>query len=235
MDKSSKTGKTGEGRDPLGGNAYDQIRKAIQDGRFFPGMRVTENEIAKWLNVSRTPVREAVFRLESDGLLTHRSRQGLTVAKLDYQSVIELYEMREVLEGTAAFSAASHASAAEIQTLREVLNIECSLGDSDPEKAAQSNRRFHQIIYHAAHNRYLLKSLNALGDAMILLGNTTLSLPERHASALEEHNKIVEAIEAGDAEAARDAAGAHIQAAQRSRLMMIIGDQDEPSAIDLMP
>ncbi len=226
MAKPAKTKSTGVNRDQLGGSAYDQIRDALGKGRFQPGVRVTENEIASWLNMSRTPVREAIFRLEAEGLLVHKPRQGLTVAELDYQAVIELYEMREVLEGTAAAAAAAHASPAEVEALREMLDIESKLSGDEPAKAAQANQRFHQIISHAAHNRYLLKSLSALSDAMILLGHTTLSLPGRHETALDEHKKIVEAIEAGNADAAREAASGHIRAAQRSRVMMILSGND---------
>jgi len=223
----AETGAPGQNgaRDPLGGSAYEQIRDAIRNGRLKPGDRVTESEIANWLKMSRTPVREAVFRLETEGLLTRQSRQGLTVAKLDYQAVIELYAMREVLEGTAAHSAALHASQPEVEALREMLEIERSIGEDDPTKAADANRRFHQIIYHAAHNRYLLKSLNALSNAMILLGHTTLAMPGRHATALEEHEALVEAIAARDAEAAQAAARNHIRAAQRHRVLMILSGE----------
>lgn len=231
MAKLSQTKLTGANRDQLGGIAYDQIREAFGKGRFLPGARVTETEIASWLKMSRTPVREAIFRLEAEGLLVHKPRQGLTVAQLDYQAVIELYEMREVLEGTAAAAAASHASPAEVDALREMLEIESQIIGDEPAKAAQANQRFHQIISHAAHNRYLLKSLSALSDAMILLGHTTLSLPGRHETALDEHRKIVEAIEAGDVNAAREAAAGHIRAAQRSRVMMILSGNDTSGAI----
>ena len=214
------------GRDPLGERAHERIREAIQDGRLAPGSRVRENEVAEWLGMSRTPVREAIFRLEAEGLLTHCSRQGLTVATLDYQAVIELYAMREVLEGTAGRLAALHASDAEVETLREMIEIEREVSSEDAVRATQANRRFHQLLHHAAHNRYLLKSLNALGDAMILLGHTTLALPGRHTTALKEHAALYEAVERRDPEAAEEAARRHIRGAQRYRLKMLLNDDD---------
>jgi DNA-binding GntR family transcriptional regulator len=213
-------------RDQLGESAYERIREAIRAGDLEPGHRITESDLARWLNMSRTPVREAISRLETEGLLTHVPRQGLTVARLDYQAVMELYEMREVLEGTAARFAAHHAAVAEIETLREMLDLEAEFGPSDARRGAEANRRFHQIIYHAAHNRYLLKTLNALGDSMMLLGHTTLALPGRHTTALEEHRLIVEAISARDADGAQQAACGHIRAAQRHRLKLLLaGDK----------
>ena len=209
-------------RDQLGESAYERIREAIRSGDLEPGHRITESDLARWLTMSRTPVREAISRLETEGLLTHVRRQGLTVARLDYQAVMELYEMREVLEGTAARFAAHHAAVAEVETLREMLDLEAELGPSDSKRGAEANRRFHQIIHHAAHNRYLLKTLNALGDSMMLLGSTTLALPGRHATALEEHRLIVEAISARDADGAQQAACGHIRAAQRHRLKLLL-------------
>jgi DNA-binding GntR family transcriptional regulator len=213
-------------RDQLGESAYERIRDAIRAGDLEPGHRITESDLARWLTMSRTPVREAISRLETEGLLMHVPRQGLTVARLDYQAEMELYEMREVLEGTAARFAARHAAVAEVETLREMLDLEAQFGPSDAKRGAEANRRFHQIIYHAAHNRYLLKTLNALGDSMMLLGHTTLALPGRHTTALEEHRLIVEAISARDADAAQQAACGHIRAAQRHRLKLLLaGDK----------
>lgn len=216
-----------QGRDPLGGSAYERIRAAIRDRRLAPGSRVVESELASWLGVSRTPIREAVLRLEQEGLLTHAPRQGLMVVELDYQAVIELYAMREVLEGAAAGLAAQHASSAEVETLREMIAFEAEL--TEAERAAAANRKFHQILHYAAHNRFLLKSLNALSDAMMLLGATTLGLPGRHATALEEHRAIVDAIAGRDSEAAEQAARAHIREAQRHRVRMMVagGMQDD--------
>src|SRR5512146_1226118 len=83
-------------------HVYRKLRNAIYEGHFKPGDRVMEIEIAEWLKVSRTPVRDAIRRLESDGMLQHEPRNGLVVARLDQQAVMELYVMREILEGTAA-------------------------------------------------------------------------------------------------------------------------------------
>lgn len=226
QDTEESSAAPSSGRDPLGENAYTRIREAIRSGNLQPGDRVTESEIASWLSMSRTPVREAILRLEAEGLLTHAPRQGLVVARLDYQAVIELYTMRAVLEGTAARLAATHASDVEIEALRDMLAAEHNLDATQAKQASQLNRRFHETIYRAAHNRYLLKSLGALGDAMVLLGNTTLALPGRHDTALAEHANILKAISNRDPTTAEEVARDHIKAAQRFRLQLLLGEDD---------
>lgn len=201
---------------------YQRLREAIQAGELKPGERIREIEMATRLEVSRTPVREALRRLEADGLLTFVPYRGMVIAELDHQAVMELYQMREVLEGTAAGLAARHASEAEVTLLRDL--IAADPGDGDPKALARHNRQFHGTLYRAAHNRYLLKTLNVLSDAMALLGMTTLSLTGRSDTARQEHRAIVDAIEAGDQDKAESAARGHIRAAQRARLRLMFED-----------
>ena len=209
---------------------YHRIRESIQAGELKPGDRVREIEMAKRLQVSRTPVREALRRLEADGLLTSVPYRGMVIAELDHQAVMELYEMREVLEGTAAGLAARHASDAEITLIRDL--IARDPGDEDPQALARHNRHVHRALYRAAHNRYLLKTLNVLADAMALLGPTTLSVTGRSGTARHEHREILEAIEARDRDRADAAARAHIQAAQRSRLRLMFDETAEDQALE---
>src|SRR3546814_7644538 len=89
--------------------AYDLLRTAVMDGLLKPGQRLREIAVSAWLDMSRTPVREAFRRLERDGLITFAPNRGMTVTELDHGTVTELYHMREVLEGTAASLAAQHA------------------------------------------------------------------------------------------------------------------------------
>jgi DNA-binding GntR family transcriptional regulator len=196
--------------------AYDRLRKAIESGQLQPRTRLREEALAEWLEMSRTPVREAVRRLEAEGFFSRESR-SLVVSSLDQQGVAELYAMREVLEGTAAAFAARQASDVEIGTLRELYEIETGLLDR-PTELIRHNERFHSALYGAAHNRYLLKTLGALRDARALLGASTLMDRERAATAHAEHETIVMAIEARDPGRADEAARTHIRAAQRERL-----------------
>lgn len=203
-------------------HAYQQLLSAILSGELQPGSRIREVELAEWLKISRTPVREAVRRLESEGLICIAGHKGMAIAELDYQAVMELYQMREVLEAAAASLAAKHASEPEIYSLREIFNQEKQQHNNSTAQA-DINRAFHNAIYHAAHNRYLLKSLNSLRDAMALLGSTTYALPSRSEAALVEHQQIIEAIEKGDSVAAEQAARDHIRAAQQARIRILTG------------
>lgn len=218
--RATKTADTA-GRTPRGEQVYLKLRDEIHAGKLKPGEKVRETEVANWYGVSRTPVREALRRLESDGLLVFAPWRGVVVAELDQQQVIELYAMRQVLEGTAARLAAQHAAESEIDALRALLEREANVGD-DFEKMAAFNRQLHQALYSAAHNRYLLGALNALRDSLALLRSTTYSNPGRIAAGHREHIAIIEAIARRDADSADTAARKHIASAERLRLRMLI-------------
>ena len=198
-------------------HVYRRLRDAIQQGEFKSGHRVMEIEVAQWLNVSRTPVRDAIRRLESEGMLEHEPRNGLVVARLDRQAVMELYVMRETLEGTAARLCARHASDMEMQDLADLVERERQI-QGDLEALPGHNQRFHQAIHRGAHNRYLEKGLAAVNYSMGLLGTPLMSLPHRAQTAAAEHARIVEAIQRRDPDAAEEAARQHVRAAQRERL-----------------
>lgn len=198
--------------------AYEQIRNAIRSGQFVPGARLRERDVATQLSTSRTPVREALRRLEVEGLLTSAPQRGLRVAELDQQQINELYLMRELLEGTAAGLAAKSASKAELKLMRMIVEEEAGLL-SNPADLGRLNYTLHQTIQGAARNRYLVTTLNVLRDGMILIRSTNLHSPQRALTAHEEHMSIVAAIESGDAEAAEAAARAHVAAAHAAKLL----------------
>jgi DNA-binding GntR family transcriptional regulator len=203
-----------------GEDAYQKLQEAIQSGTLKPGTRLRENELAEWLGSSRTPVREALNRLQTEGLIVQEPRRGMIITELDHNMVAELYIMREVLEGTAARLAGRHASEVEIAMLREIVERD-KAADNDPIKLAKNNRLFHETLYRSSHNRYLLKTLNMLRESMALLGQTTLTLPGRSQAAFEEHNAIVTAIERHDVDAAEEMCRAHIRSAYRSRMKLM--------------
>lgn len=204
-------------------HVYRRLRDAIQHGEYKSGRRVMEIEIADWLKVSRTPVRDAIRRLEAEGMLEHEPRNGLVVARLDRQAVMELYVMREVLEGTAARLCARHASDMELQELSDLIEAEQHMR-GDVETLARQNVRFHSAIHRSAHNRYLEKSLAAVNDSMGLLGTPLMLLPHRAETAAAEHARLFEAIRQRDPEAAEEAARAHVRAAQRERIKRLFPD-----------
>jgi DNA-binding GntR family transcriptional regulator len=199
--------------------SYAVLHSEVVAGRFAPGRRMREIELSEWLGVSRTPLRQALSRLEVEGLLVMMPRTGLVVASLDEEATGELYEMREALEGTAASLAARHASPREVATLKDMVATEAKL-PRDPAIRAQHNLAFHRAIYAAAHNRFLVKSLHALHDSIALLGPTTFAAPGRPDKAQREHARIADAVAAGDAERAEAEARAHVRNARTIRERM---------------
>ena len=209
------------GKGSRGIKAYELLREAIATGRLKPGARILESELATMLNMSRTPIREAIAVLEADGLVTVDGARGRIVTKLDYQSIMELYAVREVLESTAAGLAARNASDMEIVALRDMLDLEKEILD-DAGKLSDHNRRFHEAIYYCSHNRYILKMLEHIQTAMLLLGPAGRTGSERSETALLEHRAIVDAIGARDPAASEAAIRNHVRRAQQARIKLLL-------------
>ena len=197
--------------------AYYRLYEAIRAGDFRPGDRLREIEVAKRMALSRTPVREALRKLESDGIVEHRPRLGAVIRTLSPSEVVELYEMRLVLERTAAQMAAKHANGAEIDILNDI-NDQIAALSNETQQAAALNQDFHHRIYLASRNRFLLASARGLNNALMLLGPTTLDDEARIKAVRAQHARIIEAIRAGDQTEAGDAAEAHLQTSLRHRL-----------------
>ncbi|ESR26618.1 GntR family transcriptional regulator [Lutibaculum baratangense] len=199
---------------------YNWIKTRIREGSLRPGTRLREAELAEVVGVSRTPVREAINRLISEGQLVMGPGRGFTVAKLDRQQVIELYALREFLEAASARFAAQHASEPEIESLRELLDGSRVLFD-DPPQLAILNKRFHLAISSAGHNRYSEQALTRLADFLGLVPGTTFQMEGRPAAVYEEHKAILDAIADRDADRAEAAARYHIHHAGKARLKLL--------------
>lgn len=197
-------------------DAYSMILEAIDIGTYRPGDRLVESELADRFGVSRTPVREALQRLETQSLLS-RDGRSLIVASLDHNQMSELYVVRRELEGLAASLAARHATEEEVRILREMVEADNALVN-DPPALARANRRFHTQIHLASHNRYLVQQLDLVHRTMALMATTSLSAQGRTRIAQEEHDRIVAAIEAKDEAAAGQALRDHISVAFMTRL-----------------
>nr|WP_147103954.1 GntR family transcriptional regulator [Tateyamaria sp. syn59] len=201
---------------PNNTDAYSMILEAIDIGTYRPGDRLVESELAERFGVSRTPVREALQRLETQSLLS-RDGRSLIVASLDHNQMSELYVVRRELEGLAASLAAQHATAEEVRILREMVEADNALVN-DPPALARANRRFHTQIHLASHNRYLVQQLDLVHRTMALMATTSLAADGRTRIAQEEHDRIVRAIEAKDEAAAGKALRDHISVAFMTRL-----------------
>lgn len=207
---------------PLGEAVYRVLRQALQDGAYQPGDRLREEEIARELNVSRTPVREALGKLQSKRLIEPYGAKGLAVRTLDMREVLELYTLREILEGTAARLAAQHVSASELEALDD-LEESLEAHAEDAAEMARLNRLFHDAIVRAARNRYLERALDELQDGIVLLGATTFTVADRPRAAALEHRAMLDAIRERAPESAERLACAHIREALRARLKLLHG------------
>lgn len=198
---------------------YKHLCEAIRDGKYSQGDRIREDDVAKLLGVSRTPVREALLRLHTRGLIEFISGKGAGVIELKRAQILELYAMREILEGAAARMSAEHATPAEISYMEYTME---QFGKAeDPDRMSQINAAFHRSISDGAHNQYLIESLNQLRDALALLRGTTFSVLGRPDIAHNEHREIYEAIKNRDADAAERAARTHIKTARMTRMQML--------------
>lgn len=186
-------------------------------GDLKPGDRIREADITRSFKTSRTPVREAIKRLEIEGVLTRDAAGGLSVLKLDHTMVADLYVMREVLESTAAQLAAKNATPPKVLSLEKILDKHRESLD-DPRKASVNNRIFHSTIHTIANNQYLIRAMNAMSGPVALLAPTSMHDETRAKQTVEEHEKIYEAIANGDPAAAGEAAKIHVQNSYRARL-----------------
>ncbi len=208
---------------PVHRDAYSLILDAIDTGIYRPGDRLVESELADRFGVSRTPVREALQRLETQSMLT-RDGRSLIVASLDHNQLAELYVVRAELEGLAARLAAKHATEEEVRVLRHMVEEDRAL-TGDPQAMSQANRRFHKQIHLASHNRYLVQQLDLVYRSMSLMATTSLAAEGRTEATLDEHAAIVDAISEGDGDAAYATLRTHISRAFETRLRQDAADQ----------
>ena len=199
-------------------DAYNLILEAIDTGLFKPGDRLVESDLAERFGVSRTPIREALQRLETQSLLA-RDGRSLIVSTLDHNQMTELYAVRTELEGLAARLAARHATIEEVRVLGDLVVSDRDLL-GDPSALSWANRRFHKLIHLASHNRYLVQQLDLVHRSMALMATTTLAVEGRSETALDEHQAIVDAIAQRNEERAFAVLRDHISRAFVTRLRL---------------
>ncbi|MGY5957089.1 DNA-binding transcriptional regulator, GntR family [Kosakonia sp. BK9b] len=206
------------GRD-TGLTPFEILLSAIEAGELQPGERLQETRLAEQFGLSRTPIREALHRLETLGLAEPGPQRGLIIAHISYERLRQLFDVREGLERLAMDLAVTAASDAELALLDEMVRMEETLTDS--KALHDHNRLFHRQIYRATHNPYLNEMLDNLRIHLSLLRNTTYELPERTAEAKREHRAIVDALLKRDRAAAQEVAIEHIRHGYRARLTIL--------------
>ncbi len=203
---------------PLTQELYEHLRASIFDGTLQPGERLVEDAIGRTANVSRTPVREALRKLEMEGLVQTRGRSK-SVAIPTANELAELVAVREVLEGMATGLAARARSEIEVESLKQI-HVEYSrqVKQNNVKEIVILNTNFHETIWLAARNRYLSQQLTLLQGSVQRLQGTMLAYPERRAATILEHEDILQAIIDGNADSAEEYAKAHFRQAAMTRL-----------------
>jgi DNA-binding GntR family transcriptional regulator len=175
--------------------------------------------LAAKYKVSRTPVREALRRLEQDGLVD-RGPRGMQVRARSPEEILEIYEVRITLEGAAARAAAERRTDLDLMRMEQIHASMKAASKDDPERLATANRQFHEVIWAMSHNATLIDLLMRLHSHLIRYRETTLTYQGRWDDVLKEHEKLMKAIAAGDRETAGRVAEEHMTAARNVRLQM---------------
>lgn len=209
---------------PLRELVFESLREAIIKGRLRPGERLMEIQLAEELGVSRTPVREAIRKLELEGLVLMIPRKGAYVSQISMKDIADVFEIRRALEGLAARLAADRCTDEETEQLERLLvRIAESAERDDVSSAVSFDTDFHESLMRASHNDRLSQMVANLREQIQRFRLTSLSHPGRVKLALEEHKKIVEAISTRDPELAQNLAYEHIENAENS-LMEVISE-----------
>ncbi len=198
---------------------FEILIAAIEQGELLPGERLQETRLAEQFGLSRTPIREALHRLETLGLAEPGPKRGLIVARISYERLRQLFAVREGLEKLAMQLAVAAASDEEIALLQQMVDTEQHITDS--KALHDHNRMFHRQIYRSTHNPYLNEMLDNLRIHLSLLRGTTYALSDRTEQAKQEHQAIVDALSRRDSTAAQEAACEHIRNGYRARLAII--------------
>ncbi|WP_286900129.1 GntR family transcriptional regulator [Thermocrispum sp.] len=206
-------------------SAYERIKQAIVTGEFKPGQQLVETALAEWCQVSRTPVREALTRLEQDGIVV-RSDRGMIVRENSPEEVLDIYETRIALEATAARMAAERRTVHDLLQMREYAQAMVDETPADATEMVAMNERFHRSVWRATHNRSMIDLLERLNMHLGRYPATTLAYPGRWERGARQHLDIVEAIEARDGDKAAELAAAHFTESRDIRLKLFTRQHD---------
>lgn len=196
---------------PIREVVYEQLKQAIISGTYAVGERLLEHDLAAKLQVSRTPVREALRRLEAEGLLEALPKHGLVVKCYTDDDIREIYMIRRALESLAAEFAAVNATKRDIALLETLVGEMDKLDDAaDAEKSYEVHRHFSEAYNRASHMPMLIRMIESLKDQVARFRNVSLSSVERRKLAREEHRELLNALKNRDSQRASDLTRIHI-------------------------
>ncbi len=213
---------------PLREVVFHSLREAILSGRLKPGERLMEMPLAQTLGVSRTPVREAIRKLELEGLAVMIPRKGAEVARITKKQLQDVLDVRKALEALAVQLACRHMAKEEITRLEHAhLRVRDMAGKKDVKAMVKADVHFHDIIYKAANNDKLLQILNNLRQQMYRYRMEYLKNVQNHKVIVQEHERILEAVRTADEERAAEAMRRHIVNQEKGILLLMAEEEKQ--------
>jgi DNA-binding GntR family transcriptional regulator len=198
-------------------HVYEILKKKIILREIKPGEKINEELLAKTLNVSRTPIRETLFRLEHEGIVRTIPRRGAFVVSQSKEEIVELLYVREALEGLTARMATKNMDRATLEKLRECLHRISSEQEKNDKllKYTPSDVEFHSLLLDACKNNLLKSMMGIVNSQLQMIRLRTVTLPGRAEQTVREHYEILEAIEKGDADLAERAMRKHVASVRK--------------------
>ena len=207
---------------PVGQSVYRALQDLLARHHFAPGQKLNVEALARDLGVSRTPVWEALKKLEVEGVMCTRPRKGVYIAALDAEKAREIYVVREVVEGLAARLAARNIAAPELRALEHSLDAqEAAVAAGDVAAMSRADIEFHNMVVQAARNETLARILRSLYGQILVLRLQTLNLKDRLRPSVMEHQRIFAALKSGDPNRAESAARRHIRMVLRDAMAVL--------------
>ena len=196
---------------PLRDVVFNTLRKAILRGELKPGERLREIQLANKLGVSRTPIREAIRKLELEGLVLMIPRKGAEVAQITEKNMQDVLEVRKALEELSVQLACERITPEQVEEMKMAAeDFRKVLKSGDVTKIAEADVKFHDIIFAATNNQRLITLLNNLREQMYRFRVEYLKQKECYPQLLEEHDKLIALISGGEVEEACELMGCHI-------------------------
>lgn len=224
----------GASRSSLTERAYGAIKAEIVANRLHPGEPVEIDRFARALSLSRTPVREAVLRLQREGFLDVRPRMGTFVSQLDLRQIQEMYQLRRTLEGLAARQAADFADPKRLAALERELRACDSGSDAGLKGISESGEKLHELIVESCENRLLAEMIRSLHDHFARFRSLSLRIPEKVLSSHQEHLAIIGALKRGDGDEAEKLVYRHFDHAARFLLDSILARPNRAAGTRVM-
>lgn len=211
---------------PLRELVFEHIKHAIITGELKPGERLMEVQLAEKLGVSRTPVREAIRKLELEGLVVMVPRKGAFVSDVSLKDIIDVFEVRETLEGLASYLAAERITKEEIENLNEILNkTKENVEKGDSRGIIECDVKFHDAVFNASRNEKLIQIMANLQEHIHRFRIIYVNMAERANKLVEEHGELLQAIKTGNAQKAKKLAIKHVENIQNEVIKELSQDK----------